>query len=108
MVINGIELDFDLYDVDNPDMRNRYYEELNKMRNAKQNAPKGSQLEEDRYCCKVIKKMFDNVFGEGTGEAVCGTKNSLLICLKAYKELAYEAVRQVNEYKEIMQNLEEI
>lgn len=44
--------------------------------------------------------MFDNVFGEGTGEAVCGDGNDLLMHLDAYGQLVTEQIRQMKFMKE--------
>lgn len=70
MQIRGVELDFRLYDEDKADVKNRYFEELKKMGEIKKEMPSGTEAEKNRYLCSRIKGMFDNVFGEGTGEAV--------------------------------------
>ena len=46
--------------------------ELKKMGEIKKEMPAGTEVEKNRYLCSRIKGMFDNVFGEGTGESVCG------------------------------------
>ena len=50
--------------------------------------------------------MFDSVFGEGTGNRVCGKGNDLLACMTVYEQLVTEQIRQDNQYNEIMGRLE--
>ena len=44
MKINGVELDFTLYDSANAEMKQRYFEELNKMRTVSQDVPKEAKI----------------------------------------------------------------
>ncbi|HJD35639.1 MAG TPA: hypothetical protein IAA00_01670 [Candidatus Blautia ornithocaccae] len=105
MIINGVELEFNLYDVDKAGMRNRYFEELKKMQAIKQDMVKEPEQERERYLCKRIKSMFDNVFGSGTGEKVCGTRDDLLESMDAYEQLLNEQIRQDERYKRILQGI---
>lgn len=105
MKINNVELDFDLYDADNVELRKKYYQELEKMKTVAEDLPKGDEAEQNHYLCKRIKSIFDEVFGRGTGIKVCGSKDNLLTCMKAYEELVSEQMRQDQEYKKIMQTL---
>ena len=106
MKLNGVELDFALYDTTNVEMRQRYFEELNKMRTVSQEFPKGAtEKEQTEYLCNRVKKMFDSVFGEGTGEEVCGTNSDLLVCMDAYDQLVSEQIRQNREYESIMNHI---
>ena len=52
--------------------------------------------------------MFDSVFGEGTGEKVCGTNSNLLLCMGAYGQLVSEQIRQNKEYESIMNHIREM
>ncbi len=106
MKINGVELDFTLYDAANVKMRQRYFEELNKMRTVSQEIPEGAtEKEQTEYLCNRIKKMFDSVFEEGTGEKVCGINSDLLVCMNAYDQLVSEQIRQNKEYESIMNHI---
>lgn len=106
MKINGIELDFTLYDSANVEMRQRYFEELNKMRTISQDVPKeATEKAQTEYLCNRVKQMFDSVFGEGTGEKVCGTNSNLLVCMDAYDQLVSEQIRQNKEYESIMNHI---
>ena len=106
MKINGVELDFTLYDSANAEMKQRYFEELNKMRTVSQEIPKeATEKEQTEYLCSRVKRMFDSVFGEGTGEKVCGTTSNLLVCMDAYDQLVSEQIRQNKEYESIMNHI---
>lgn len=106
MKINGVELDFTLYDSANVEMRQRYFEELNKMRTISQDVPKeATEKAQTEYLCNRVKQMFDSVFGEGTGEKVCGTNSNLLVCMDAYDQLVSEQIRQNKEYESIMNHI---
>lgn len=109
MKINGVELDFVLYDSANTEMRQRYFEELNKMRTVSQDVPKeATEKAQTEYLCNRVKQMFDSVFGEGTGEKVCGTNSNLLLCMGAYDQLVSEQIRQNKEYESIMNHIREM
>lgn len=109
MKINGVELDFTLYDSANAEMKQRYFEELNKMRAVSQEIPKeATEKEQTEYLCSRVKRMFDSVFGEGTGERVCGTTSNLLVCMDAYDQLVSEQIRQNKEYESIMNHIREM
>ena len=63
MKINGVELDFTLYDSANAEMKQRYFEELNKMRTVSQDVPKeATEKAQTEYLCNRVKQMFDSVF----------------------------------------------
>lgn len=106
MKINGVELKFELFDADAEDVKERYFQELDKMKTIKEDAPEGTEHEKTIYMCQRMKGMFDAVFGEGTGENVCGTGNNLLSCLGAYEQLVSEQIRQQDEYEGILSKLQ--
>ena len=105
MIINDVMLDFHMYDEDKADIRERYFEELKKMENVIKEVPDGTAKERNKYLCDRIKGFFDSVFGEGTGDAVCGADNDRLAHLDAYEQLVSEQVRQQERYAEIMNRL---
>lgn len=106
MIINGVELEFNLYDLENPELKERYGAELEKMKHVAEELPEGTELEQNRFLCGRVKQMFDSVFGEGTGNRVCGKGNDLLACMTVYEQLVTEQIRQGNQYNEIMGRLE--
>ena len=99
MQINGIELDFRLYDEDQAERKKRYFDELKQMQNIENELLVGTEQEKNRYLCDRIKRVFDNVFGEGTGAAVCGEGNDLLNHLEAFDQLVEEQVSQNTRFK---------
>lgn len=99
MQINGIELCFCLYDGDQEERKKRYFDELKQMQNVADEIPAGTEREKNRYLCDRIKRVFDNVFGEGTGVAVCGEGNDLLNHLEAFDQLVEEQVSQNTRFK---------
>lgn len=105
MKINGVELNFELFDADAEDMKKRYFQELDKMKTIKEDVPEGTEREKTVYTCERIKKFFDAVFGERTGNRVCGSGNNLLFCMRAYKELVFEQIRQQEEYENLISDL---
>lgn len=102
MIINGVELEFNLYDLENSELKERYRAELEKMKHVAEELPEGTELEQNRFLCGRVKQMFDVVFGEGTGDCVCGRGNDLLTCMAVYEQLITEQIRQDNQYNEIM------
>lgn len=108
MIINGVGLDFRMYDEDKADIRERYFEELKKMRNVNKEVPDGTAKERNKYLCDRIKGFFDHVFGEGAGAAVCGEGNDLLEHMRAYDAIVTEQISQQEEYKMIMYHLKSV
>lgn len=104
MVINGICLDFALYDADK-DTKKKYFQELEKMKHISEHMPNGNERDKNNYLCDSIKKMFDGVFGEGAGVEVCGEENDLLLHMDAYEQLVNEQIRQQEQYSGIMERL---
>lgn len=108
MIIHGVDLDFRLYDPGKKNIKEKYFEQLSKMKTVKDDMPDGNEEEQNKYLCDRIKALFDNVFGEGTGEAVCGGGNDLLEHLDAYDHLVSEQMRQQNRYDSIMSRMKNI
>lgn len=105
MIIHGVELDFHLYDEDKAEIKKRYFDALEKMKGIEKDMPEGTEKEKNKYLCDRIKGLFDSIFGENTGEKVCGAGNDLLNHLDAYDQLVSEQIRQHNQYATIMQRL---
>lgn len=102
MVINGVELKFALYNADEEDTKKKYFDELNKMQIILASLPEGTEQEKNAYLCGKIKQFFDNVFGKGTGDKVCGKENDLLVHVDAYDQIVSEQMRQNKKFGEIM------
>lgn len=105
MEINGVKLDFPMFNEDKADVRSRYFAELEKMKRIKENMPEGTPKEQNAFLCSAIKNLFDNVFGSGTGVRVCGEGNDLLLHMDAYDQLVSEQIKQQNKYKGIMNRM---
>lgn len=90
--INGVQLDFNLFDADTYEAYKETYEntenELEKVGEEKNDA------ECFRIMCNAIKDCFDCIFGPGTGDEVCGQNSDFLKCIDAYEALTDEAIRQ--------------
>lgn len=106
MQINGVELKFDIYDSDQTDRVKCYYDGLEQISHIKENSPKGSEQEKNNYLCGTIKQFFDDVFGEGTGEKVCGSGNNLLKHIAAFNLLVGEQIRQNEAFDKEMDKIE--
>ena len=105
MQINGVELKFDIYDSDQTDRVKCYYDGLEQISHIKENSPKGSEQEKNKYLCGTIKQFFDDVFGEGTGEKVCGSGNNLLKYIAAFNLLVEEQIRQNEAFDKEMDEI---
>ncbi|WP_330360034.1 DUF6673 family protein [[Ruminococcus] torques] len=53
-----------------------------------------------------MKQFFDDVFGEGTGEKVCGSGNNLLKYIAAFNLLVEEQIRQNEAFDKEMDKIE--
>lgn len=98
VTVLGVELDFDIYDVD---VYEKYEEEVNAV-NHKINEvpadPNWTVAEKLRYQCGVVKEFFDNVFGSGTSENIFHGKNNIKECTEAYLCLIETVSASMNEY----------
>lgn len=99
MRINDVDLIFDATDADTLD---KYLTAVNDCAkaNAKLEPPGDDQkkiVKMYKDTCGTVKKVFDDIFGEGTGEAVCGKGSSLKVCSEAYMTLMKEYDRQQEE-----------
>lgn len=97
--INGVELEFDLFDVEMADAYETAYTEAQK---TLANIQKTDKLSEAlRNGCTSVKKVFDTMFGSGTGEEVCGPRDNFKVCLEAFQALTDEVIRQRKELDEM-------
>lgn len=106
MKINGVKLDFRLYDSDQEERKKRYFAELNRVKEVVKEKWTGPEREQNERLCDTIKKVFDNVFGEGTGAAVCGAGNDLLAHLEAFDNLVEEQVLQNARFKSSLDKIQ--
>lgn len=104
MYINGIELQFDFYDSDQKKKRDAYMEALKAVNEISLNPIPEGVSPVDREC-EVIKSVFDRVFGEGTGDEVCGYGHNHLVCLETLNDLVENVNDQHRRYKSIKQKI---
>jgi len=90
--INGIEVEFDLFDIET---LRKYEKAYGRAAKKMQERPESGLLSDQivRQCSEV-KLCFDTIFGEGAGDRVCGEGYNFLRCLNAFEALTDEAIRQ--------------
>ena len=104
MKINGVELDFALFDQDRAAQRDAYFAVLKDIVKMDEHRSE-NQTEQIKAECDAIKHLFDDTFGEGTGDRVCGQGHDHLACLEAYEMLVNEQIRQCNRYAAVKKRL---
>lgn len=73
------------YDIADADEAEKYEKAINKMGETEKSLPKdGSVALIYRAQCKYLKTFFDDIFGEGAGNKVCGVKDNVTYCYNAY------------------------
>lgn len=104
MIINNVELDFDVFDVNTlvryeaaSDKLDAAIKESGRKALEKQITPAASA----RITCKAVKTFFDEVFGGSAGEEICGKEDHLKRCLEAYRALLNEEARQAEEQNKL-------
>ena len=105
MQINGVELEYNYSE----EKTNRATMEAVLYMAEKGNESVGKPLPDNIGILSAgIKHCFDLIFGEGTGERVCGKENDLLVCVNAYSELIKEKKRQEEIMLESARKLNEL
>lgn len=101
MTINNVKLDADFTDADLIERieigSKKVFDETEKIKNEKFQVAEGIRQE-----CKIIKDFLDYVFGEGTSEEIFGDKDSLNLCLKAFKDIINEKEKQVKSINDFV------
>lgn len=110
MKINNVELELDLADVD---VYEKYMEEATKMDEVLNKKLSQEEIRADykkaanlmREKCDAIKCFFDSMFGEGTGDGVCGETTNVDKCFDAYNILVKDVRHQGDKMnKKLNQN----
>lgn len=82
---NGQEYRFDIENIDDAEKWEAAFE---KMKEAEKSIKKdGKKSEYIRGYCKMIRDLFDNLFGDGASNAICGEKYNSRTDTEAYKAL---------------------
>lgn len=82
--INGLELELDLEDADVFEKTMKAFEQMDE--DQKNINKVGSMPDFIRQYCDVYYKMYDRVFGEGTGEKIFDGKKNARICEEVWDE----------------------
>lgn len=80
MNINGVELNFDILDVE--DLQ-RYEQAVENRVKVQVNEEELDTIEVIKQRCEEINHFFDDIFGEGTAQKLFKGKKNLRICLDA-------------------------
>ena len=103
MNINGVELEFNIYDADTmekvTDSVNKVQKELTSVGKIKDEA---NQI---RSMCKSIKRFIDEVLGAGIGVELCGEANNLLKHIDMYECIIEEITQQRKDFENRMKKL---
>lgn len=89
--INGITLNLNVFEANQARKLVESYENVAKEAEQAQGKSMPEQID---IQCEAVKAAFDNIFGEGTGTAICGCENDLMKCIDAYTVLCEEKNRQ--------------
>ncbi len=92
MVINGVEIEFDVNDVELVEK----VEESIKTKFAEMEV-KGSYAETIRYFCNQVFDFFDESFGEGTAIKIFGTKVNYKLCNEALIDFRTQYDSEINK-----------
>lgn len=97
MKINGIEFEFDAYDLEDAEKAQK---EMNKVVAALKNPPRNfNRIEGIKYTVKIVGDCLDNIFGKGSAEKVFKGKTNMKLALKAFEEITIGMQEQDSEFK---------
>ena len=105
MLINNVELeDIDIYDLDTAEKYEaaitQFQKEATELKSVSDAG--GAVLSTTiKKQCNAVFDCFNTVFGEGTDKKVFGNKTNLMVCLKAFEELAVFANKQKDEMEKM-------
>ncbi|WP_415347745.1 DUF6673 family protein [Clostridium perfringens] len=86
MKINGIEFEFDAYDLEDAEKAQK---EMNKVVAALKNPPRNfNRIEGIKYTVKIVGDCLDNIFGKGSAEKVFKGKTNMKLALKSFEKNA--------------------
>ena len=106
LTINGVELEFDMLDVDTFGAYTEAGEQLKAKTAEIEEAQKDKNVfQAFRLTCEAINAFFDHIFGEGTSEELFGSRMNFRTSIEAYKVLKDEAEKQLKEQAELTREL---
>lgn len=101
MTINGVEFDIDFTDADTIERIDFKQKEVEKqIEELYKQKESINPAEGIRQECKIIKEFLDYVLGDGASEKIFGEKNSLKLCLNAFKDIINGGETQYKEMNE--------
>ena len=93
MIINGVELEFDLYDLETAKRMDKAIDAVKSVA-----INKKTYADRIRSECKAAFVFFDALFGDGTAKKVFGDELNLKKCTDAMALIYEERTRQEQEY----------
>ena len=104
MTINGVNLEFSIFDAESAD---RYEialgdarDRLGGLQDVLQSGGIGCMI---RTACRAVFECFNAIFGEGTDRKIFGEQVDFRICMDAFMELDTKIAQEVQEYVRVMQ-----
>lgn len=97
LTINGVDLNFNLYDYETAA---NYESALAMIQN--NSAAKGSLAETIKAQCELVFEFFDTVFGAGTAEQVFAGKYDFKVCTEALGDVINNAKAQTQDYHNLV------
>lgn len=98
--INGVDLEFDLFDVD---FAEKYQNAMDIVQKKEKNFKDNGDLAKTiRFECNLIFEFFNNLFGEGTDKKIFGEKTNIRECQKAFKDVIEYSYKQAQELADDM------
>lgn len=100
--VNGVDLEVDLFDLE---FAQRYEDGLESVQKeaTKQSDKKIADVIKTQ--CTAVFNFFDDLFGEGTSEAIFGERVNLMACLSAFKSITDTIDEQLEETKPFLDEI---
>lgn len=95
--INGIDLEFNLFDYETAE---RYESALKELQS--DSASTTGIADTIKHQCSIIHVFFDHFFGLGTAGRVFGDRLDIMACTQALGKVIDDAKRQTGEYNDLL------
>jgi len=102
--VNDMDLDFDIFDAETVKLYEEAYGVINETFSQIESSKKLSELY--AVACPAVKRVFDDIFGPGTGDQVCGEQDNFKVCVEAFEALTDEVVKQRAELDEMAKSIQ--
>ena len=95
------------FDITDPGCMHRLLEALEGLRNNLSQFRREQDADDMLSChCGILQEFFDDVFGEGAGEMLCGKQLSAEVYSRAYLEFMEFANRQIDALEKMYRDAE--